>query len=234
MDLSFIHSLSLPVVGLTDPIIWSLSISSFVCVWVLNSQGRVPRTIDFVYSTREKWDGSLLPVIQQGQHRLLSLMNTNLAPLLPIKMDLSQLTQHSVIDVCPLLMAAFLDGRNGMSYGFLAFQLPSGGPVEACKEIKVLVTRSGCDKQRPHPNDDWVILSCDMDNIGLETSAKMKRTTSPSFDSWLILAQVSLVSHTTVSQSVTSLTEQASQSHKSHLTNSRLPPCISSSQPINQ
>jgi len=76
----------------------------------------------------------------------------------------------------------------GGADGFLAYQLPTG-PVENLSEIKILCTRSGCDKQNPHANNDWVVLSCDPQNVYLEQSAGMKDTTSPSFDSWLILAQ---------------------------------------------
>jgi len=62
--------------------------------------------------------------------------------------------------------------------------------VENCTEVHVLCTRSGCDKQSPDENHDWVVLSCSTENISMETSVEMKDTTSPSFDSWLILAQV--------------------------------------------
>ncbi len=104
-----------------------------------------------------------------------------LAPLLPIKMSIAQvspsvrpsppvstqshprpsppqLSSHCIIDIAPIMLAMFLDGRTGMSYGFLAFQLPTG-PVEDCSEVRVLCTRSGCDKQNPHPNNDWTVLS---------------------------------------------------------------------------
>jgi len=72
--------------------------------------------------------------------------------------------------------------------GFLAYQLPTG-PSETCNEVKVLCTRSGCDKHNPDENNDWVVLSVNSDNIFLEMAETIKSTTSPSFDSWLILAQ---------------------------------------------
>jgi len=80
-----------------------------------------------------------------------------------------------------VLLCTFADG-------FLAYQLPVGD-VSTCKEVKVLCTRSGCDKQNPHEENDWVVLSANTENVFLEMSAGMKGTTSPSFDSWLILAQ---------------------------------------------
>jgi len=55
--------------------------------------------------------------------------------------------------------------------------------------VKVLCTRSGCDKQNPHEENDWVVLKANTENVFLEMSAGIKGTTSPSFDSWLILAQ---------------------------------------------
>lgn len=139
-------------------------------------------------TSRQGWDDNLKPTIKKAQHRILSLM-ANLAPLLPIKMSLADIAHHCVMDIAPIILAQFLDGRTGMSYGFLAFQLPTG-PVESCQEIKVLCTRSGCDKQHPDENKDWVVLSCDTDNLYLDQATEMVGTTSPSFDSWLILAQV--------------------------------------------
>ena len=55
--------------------------------------------------------------------------------------------------------------------------------------MRVLCTRSGCDKQQPHPMHDWVLLSCTPDGIELEGSEDLQHVTSPSFDSWLILSQ---------------------------------------------
>ena len=139
-------------------------------------------------TTRQGWDDNTKPIIKNAQHRILSLMS-NLAPLLPIKRSLADIAHHCVMDIAPIILAQFLDGRTGMSYGFLAFQLPTG-PVESCQEIKVLCTRSGYDKQHPDENKDWVVLSCDTDTLYLDQAAEMLGTTSPSFDSWLILAQV--------------------------------------------
>lgn len=64
------------------------------------------------------------------------------------------------------------------------FSNPSSTP-----QATVLVTRSGCDKQRPHNNDDWILLSFDPDTVELEVSRAIQDITSPSFDSWLILGQ---------------------------------------------
>jgi hypothetical protein len=107
-------------------------------------------------------------VIKAAQAKILSAMPA-LVPLLPIKMSLGELTPHCVINIAPIVVAQFLDGRSGMSYGFLAYQLPTG-PVEKCNKVTVLVTRSGCDKQNPHPDDDWILLSFDPDRISLEIS----------------------------------------------------------------
>ena len=120
-------------------------------------KGRIPRMQDFDKTFREGWSEGLRPIIERAQEAILRNMPA-LAPLLPIKMSVSQLSAHCIIDVAPIMLAMFLDGRTGMSYGFLAFQLPTG-PVEDCTEVRVLCTRSGCDKQNPHANDDWVVLS---------------------------------------------------------------------------
>ena len=71
---------------------------------------------------------------------------------------------------------AYLDGRSGMSYGFLAYQLPTGRPngdvvgsrlrVQrggesldvAVPPIRFLCTRSGCDKSRLDLSRDLVLL----------------------------------------------------------------------------
>ena len=151
-------------------------------------QGRIPRTQDFKFTMREGWDPDMKPVVKYAQDRVLKMMST-IAPLFPVQMALAELASYCVMDVAPIVVDQFLDGRTGMSYGFLAFQLPVGN-VETCNEVKVLCTRSGCDKQNPHEQNDWVILSATTENVFLEMSAGMKGTTSPSFDSWLILAQV--------------------------------------------
>jgi hypothetical protein len=152
-------------------------------------KGRVPRTKDFRLVLRDAWAsaGAEAAAIQAAQRAILRAMPL-LNPLLPIKMAAAELTPRCVIDIAPIVVAQFLDGRSGMSYGFLAYQMPTG-PVERCDRVTVLVTRSGCDKQNPHPHDDWIRLSFDPDGIALEVSRAIGDITSPSFDSWLILAQ---------------------------------------------
>jgi len=151
-------------------------------------KGRVPRTKDFQMCFREDWGTSAhRKMIESAQKRILASMPA-LGSLLPIKMSLAELTPRCVINIAPIVVAQFLDGRSGMSYGFLAYQLPTG-PVEKCDKVTVLVTRSGCDKQNPHPQDDWILLSFDPERISLEMSRALGDITSPSFDSWLILSQ---------------------------------------------
>ncbi|KIY93739.1 hypothetical protein MNEG_14222 [Monoraphidium neglectum] len=150
-------------------------------------KGRVPRTKDFTVNFRDDWEPSEKCAVQAAQARILQCMPL-LAPLLPVKMSIEQLMPSCVVDIAPIIVAQFLDGRTGMSYGFLAYQLPTG-PVEKCTKCTVLVTRSGCDKTSPHPNDDWILLSFDPDSLMLEVSRSLGDITSPSFDSWLILSQ---------------------------------------------
>ena len=60
--------------------------------------------------------------IEQAQQRLLKCM-VHLAPLLPIKLSVPELVKYVKMDIGPILLAQFLDGRTGMSYGFLAYQV---------------------------------------------------------------------------------------------------------------
>ncbi|KAI8471996.1 MAG: hypothetical protein J3K34DRAFT_218294 [Monoraphidium minutum] len=150
-------------------------------------KGRVPRTKDFTLNYRDDWAPSEKAAVQAAQRRILGVMPL-LEPLLPVKMSVQQLMPSCIIDIAPIIVAQFLDGRTGMSYGFLAYQLPTG-PVEDCTKCTVLVTRSGCDKTSPHPNDDWILLSFDPESIQLQVSRALGDITSPSFDSWLILSQ---------------------------------------------
>ena len=151
-------------------------------------KGRVPRTKDFDVVMRDGWGAQPHHAfVAEAQRRILSALPV-LQPLLPIKMLASDLVPRCVIDIAPIVVAQFLDGRSGMSYGFLAYQLPTG-PVESCRKVSVLVTRSGCDKQRPDLERDWIVLSFDPETVELEVSKSMQDITSPSFDSWLILGQ---------------------------------------------
>jgi len=77
-------------------------------------KGRIPRTQDFIATQRHGWNLSLKPVIKRAQHRILKLM-TNLAPLLPIKFSIAQLSDYCTMDVAPIVLDQFLDGRTGMS-----------------------------------------------------------------------------------------------------------------------
>lgn len=151
-------------------------------------KGRVPRTKDFDLVLRDGWSASGAHAhVAEAQRRILAALPL-LRPLLPIKMLASELVPRCIIDIAPIVVAQFLDGRSGMSYGFLAYQLPTG-PVEACRKVSVLVTRSGCDKQKPDLDRDWIVLSFDPEAVELEVSKAMRDITSPSFDSWLILGQ---------------------------------------------
>ncbi|GBF97036.1 hypothetical protein Rsub_09509 [Raphidocelis subcapitata] len=150
-------------------------------------KGRVPRTKDFKVDLRDDWAPSEVAAVRAAQRRILKCMPL-LEPLLPIKMSVQQLMPSCIVNIAPIIVAQFLDGRSGMSYGFLAYQLPTG-PVEACTKCTVLVTRSGCDKTAPHPNNDWILLSFEPDALHLQVSRALGDITSPSFDSWLILSQ---------------------------------------------
>lgn len=151
-------------------------------------KGRIPRSRDFTLATRKgPWTGDLAAHVARAQATIMAAMPL-LDPLLAINLTPAQLLPYCVLDIAPAVVAAFLDGRSGMSYGFLAYVLPTG-PVDTASRVSVLCTRSGCNKKAPHKDKDWVILSCDADTFHLETSAALKGVTSPSFDSWLILAQ---------------------------------------------
>jgi len=150
-------------------------------------KGRIPRSRDFALTQRAAWAPDVAPLVARAQAAMTAAMPA-LDPLLAINLTPAQLLPYCVLDIAPAVVAAFLDGRSGMSYGFLAFVMPTG-PVETASRVSILCTRSGCNKKAPHKDRDWVILSCEADAFALETSAALKGVTSPSFDSWLILAQ---------------------------------------------
>ena len=150
-------------------------------------KGRIPRSRDFALTQRAAWSADIKPLVLAAQAQITRVMPL-LDPLLAINLTPAQLLPYCVLDIAPAVVAAFLDGRSGMSYGFLAFIMPTG-PVETATRVSILCTRSGCNKRAPHKERDWVILSCEADAFALETSAALKGVTSPSFDSWLILAQ---------------------------------------------
>lgn len=124
--------------------------------------------------------------------------------------------------------AAYLDHRSGMSYGFLARQLPT--PVEPAMDlaeadrllgawdwdaaplravdgrrhvrvdvagarlvvpvpdVRVLTTRSGCDKSRLDPRRDLVVLALSGGRFVLETPPDAATDSKPSYDTRTILA----------------------------------------------
>jgi len=83
---------------------------------VNSSQGRIPRTNDFVFTHREGWDPKIRPIVKYAQGRVLELMK-NISPLFPIQMTLAQLANYCIMDIAPIVVDQFLDGRTGMSYG---------------------------------------------------------------------------------------------------------------------
>ena len=100
-------------------------------------KGRIPRSVDFQVNYRQGWDQATLPVITHAQSRMLQMM-PHLAPLLPIKASVSELAQHALIGICPIYLNTFLDGRTGMSYGFLAYQIPTGMSLNPSNESRGL------------------------------------------------------------------------------------------------
>ena len=110
------------------------------------------------------------------------------------------------------IVSAYLDKRTGMSYGFLAHQLPvavtpaarvaSGGGsrgavrVECAGEtwwvrvpdVSVLCTRSGCDKTRIMPRQDLVRLTLSRGGITMDTPPEAGGDCRPSYDTLAILA----------------------------------------------
>ncbi|MEM6783288.1 MAG: hypothetical protein AAF624_06090 [Bacteroidota bacterium] len=112
------------------------------------------------------------------------------------------------------LATLFLDGRTGMSYGFMAHQLPlhleparhtsadtnghaTPGRVQlnwrgerwdvAVPEVAVLCTRSGCDKTKVDPERDLVRLSLKDGAVTLATAPGVTKA-RPSYDTFTILA----------------------------------------------
>ncbi|MEM8601936.1 MAG: hypothetical protein AAGF99_18625 [Bacteroidota bacterium] len=112
------------------------------------------------------------------------------------------------------LATLFLDGRTGMSYGFMAHQLPqsieparrapegtNGHAAPGCVRlswhgarwdvpipaVSVLCTRSGCDKTRVDPRRDLVRLSLDGGEVTLATASGVSKA-RPSYDTYTILA----------------------------------------------
>ncbi|MEM9999055.1 MAG: hypothetical protein AAF809_15230, partial [Bacteroidota bacterium] len=112
------------------------------------------------------------------------------------------------------LATLFLDGRTGMSYGFMAHQLPMD--VKAARrapagtnghaapgsvrltwrgerwdvlipEVAVLCTRSGCDKTKVDPKRDLVRLSLKDGAVTLSTAPGVTKA-RPSYDTFTILA----------------------------------------------
>jgi len=77
---------------------------------------------------RDGWDVQNRPIIRYAQDRMLKMM-VNLAPLLPLKLSVGQLVEYCVMDIAPITLYQLLDGRSGVSAGFLAFQLPSGNRI---------------------------------------------------------------------------------------------------------
>lgn len=126
------------------------------------------------------------------------------------------------------ITAAYLDHRSGMSYGFLARQLPTpaspalslpeaerrlgahdweAAPIRRAEgqrwvrldlagerlvvpvpEVRVLTTRSGCDKSRLDPRRDLVILGLGDGRAFLETPPGAGVDFKPSYDTRTILA----------------------------------------------
>jgi len=83
-------------------------------VAVHHVQGRIPRTSDFIFTHREGWDPEIKPIVKYAQGRVLSMMKT-IAPLFPIQMTLAQLANYCIMDIAPIVVDQFLDGRTGMS-----------------------------------------------------------------------------------------------------------------------
>lgn len=82
---------------------------------------------------------------------------------------------------------AYLDHRSGMSYGFLAWQLPDpdlSGP------IRMLSTRSGCDKSRIDVRRDLLLLELDDGKIRVAPVGAAGATLDrrPSYDTRTIVA----------------------------------------------
>lgn len=125
------------------------------------------------------------------------------------------------------IVTAYLDHRTGMSYGFLARQLPTPAPpartlaqaeaalgrwdweaepvrvlddrrfvcvhalgqpfVVEAPDVRVLTTRSGCDKARVDPRRDTVVLGLERGTIVVETPEDAPDS-KPSYDTRTILA----------------------------------------------
>ena len=111
-------------------------------------KGRIPRSRDFRLTQRKAWGDEVAAVVRAAQARVTSMMPA-LDPLLSINLTPAQLLPHCVLDIAPAVVAAFLDGRSGMSYGFLAYIMPVRN-VDTATRVDILCTRSGCNKKAPH------------------------------------------------------------------------------------
>ena len=111
-------------------------------------KGRIPRSRDFGLTQRKAWGDEVADVVRAAQARVTSMMPA-LDPLLSINLTPAQLLPHCVLDIAPAVVAAFLDGRSGMSYGFLAYIMPVRN-VDTATRVDILCTRSGCNKKAPH------------------------------------------------------------------------------------
>ncbi len=98
------------------------------------------------------------------------------------------------------IVKAHLDNRNGMSYGFLARQLPSlkgeGQEVQVLGQtihlpmVWVITQRSGSDKTRFDPYRDLVKIGIERGKLYLQAAigADLEQDYRPSFDTMVILA----------------------------------------------
>lgn len=85
----------------------------------------MPRPFDFTTRTRSKWESREGQLVVECQEQIMKLM-PNLEPLLPIKMGPRELASFATNNLTLVYQHKMLDGRSGMSYGFLASQLPAG------------------------------------------------------------------------------------------------------------